>query len=229
MKSRLLLLHGALGSKNQFDELKEILQQNFEVFAMNFEGHGGLPVENKFSIDLFSNNVLAFLKENNLEKIHVFGYSMGGYVAMNLAVNHPILISKIITLGTKFNWTSEGVEKEVQLLNPGIIEVKVPKFAHQLAEIHSDDNWKIVMQRTADMMYGLGNGKKIQLHQLEKVKQDVLITVGGKDVMVTIKESESVAEVLVNGELLVIDEFQHPIEKVDKQKLASIIYNFING
>jgi len=229
MKSRLLLLHGALGSKNQFDELKEILQQNFEVFAMNFEGHGGLPVENKFSIDLFSNNVLAFLKENNLEKIHVFGYSMGGYVAMNLAVNHPTLISKIITLGTKFNWTSEGVEKEVQLLNPGIIEVKVPKFAHQLAEIHSDDNWKIVMQRTADMMYGLGNGKKIQLHQLEKVKQDVLITVGGKDVMVTIKESESVAEVLVNGELLVIDEFQHPIEKVDKQKLASIIYNFING
>jgi len=229
MKSRLLLLHGALGSKNQFDELKEILQQNFEVFAMNFEGHGGLPVENKFSIDLFSNNVLAFLKENNLEKIDVFGYSMGGYVAMNLAVNHPTLISKIITLGTKFNWTSEGVEKEVQLLNPGIIEVKVPKFAHQLAEIHSDDNWKIVMQRTADMMYGLGNGKKIQLHQLEKVKQDVLITVGGKDVMVTIEESESVAEVLVNGELLVIDEFQHPIEKVDKQKLASIIYNFING
>jgi len=229
MKSRLLLLHGALGSKNQFDELKEILQQNFEVFAMNFEGHGGLPVENKFSIDLFSNNVLAFLKENNLEKIDVFGYSMGGYVAMNLAVNYPILISKIITLGTKFNWTSEGVEKEVQLLNPGIIEVKVPKFAHQLAEIHSDDNWKIVMQRTADMMYGLGNGKKIQLHQLEKVKQDVLITVGGKDVMVTIEESESVAEVLVNGELLVIDEFQHPIEKVDKQKLASIIYNFING
>jgi len=229
MKSRLLLLHGALGSKNQFDELKEILQKNFEVFAMNFEGHGGLPVENKFSIDLFSNNVLAFLKENNLEKIDVFGYSMGGYVAMNLAVNHPTLISKIITLGTKFNWTSEGVEKEVQLLNPGIIEVKVPKFAHQLAEIHSDDNWKIVMQRTADMMYGLGNGKKIQLHQLEKVKQDVLITVGGKDVMVTIEESESVAEVLVNGELLVIDEFQHPIEKVDKQKLASIIYNFING
>jgi len=229
MKSRLLLLHGALGSKNQFDELKEILQKNFEVFAMNFEGHGGLPVENKFSIDLFSNNVLAFLKENNLEKIDVFGYSMGGYVAMNLAVNYPILISKIITLGTKFNWTSEGVEKEVQLLNPGIIEVKVPKFAHQLAEIHSDDNWKIVMQRTADMMYGLGNGKKIQLHQLEKVKQDVLITVGGKDVMVTIEESESVAEVLVNGELLVIDEFQHPIEKVDKQKLASIIYNFING
>jgi len=228
MKSKLLLLHGALGSKNQFDELKEILQQNFEVFTMNFEGHGGLSIQNEFSISLFSDNVLTFLKENNLEKINVFGYSMGGYVALNLAIHHPNLITKLVTLGTKFNWTAEGVEKEVKLLNPDVVEVKVPKFANQLAEIHGADNWKAVMRRTADMMYGLGNGNKLQLHELEKIKQDVLIAVGGKDVMVSIEESKSVVEVLGNGKLLVIDEFQHPIEKVDKQKLESIIVNHIN-
>jgi len=228
MKSKLLLLHGALGSKNQFDELKEILEENFEVFTMNFEGHGGLLIQNEFSISLFSNNVLTFLKENDLDKIHVFGYSMGGYVALNLAINHPNLITKLVTLGTKFSWTSEGAEKEVKLLSPDVIEAKAPKFAGQLAKIHGANNWKKVMQRTADMMNGLGNGKKLQFHELEKIEGDVLITVGSKDVMVTIEESESVAEGLTNGKLLVIDEFQHPIEKVDKQKLASIIVNYIN-
>lgn len=74
MKSKLLLLHSALGSKNQFDELEKILQQNFEVFVINFKVYGGFPIQNEFSISLLSNNVLTFLKK--IEKIHVFGYSM---------------------------------------------------------------------------------------------------------------------------------------------------------
>jgi len=229
MKEKLLLLHGALGSKNQFDELKSILQQNFIVYDMNFEGHGGLPIQNEFSIELFTQNVLDYLKENNIDKINVFGYSMGGYVALNLAVNNPDVIAKIITLGTKFNWTTEGAEKEVKMLNPEVIEMKVPKFASQLTEIHGADSWKKVMRNTAKMMYGLGNGRKITNEELKQIRHNVLISVGGNDTMVSIEESEEVVKELQNGVLEVVSQFQHPLERVAKQKLASIIQNFIKG
>jgi len=229
MKEKLLLLHGALGIKNQFNELKSILHQDFIVYDMNFEGHGGLVSVNEFSIELFTQNVLDYLKEKDLNKIHVFGYSMGGYVALNLAINYPGVITKIVTLGTKFDWTPEGAEKEVKMLNPDVIELKVPKFAIQLATNHSADNWKKVMKNTADMMYGLGNGKKIANEKFKQIHHNVLICIGGNDTMVSVEESEEVVEVLQNGKLKVIEGFQHPIDKVDKQALASIIHNFIKG
>lgn len=47
---KLLLLHGALGSKNQFKSLKEILKSDFDVYDFNFEGHGGLVSDADFSI-----------------------------------------------------------------------------------------------------------------------------------------------------------------------------------
>jgi len=229
MKEELLLLHGALGDKCHFNELKSILQQDFIVYDMNFEGHGGLPSVNKFSIELFTQNVLDYIKENNLDKINVFGYSMGGYVALNLVINYPDIIFKIVTLGTKFDWNPEGAEKEVKMLNPEIIEIKIPKFANQLAEIHGADSWKEVMRNTAEMMYGLGNGKKITNEELKKVHHNVLISVGGNDTMVSIEESEGVAKALQNGMLEVVDGFRHPIEGVNKQKLALIIRDFIKG
>jgi len=229
MKEELLLLHGALGSKCHFNELKSILQQDFIVYDMNFEGHGGLPIQNEFSIELFAQNVLDYLKENNIDKVNVFGYSMGGYVALNLAVNNPDVIAKIITLGTKFDWSPEGAEKEVKMLNPEIIEIKITKFANQLAEIHGANTWKEVMRNTAEMMYGLGNGKKITNKKIKQIHHNVLICVGENDTMVSVEESEKVEKVLQNGVLQVIEGFQHPIDKVDKQTLASIIHNYIKG
>jgi len=81
-------------------------------------------------MSLFLNNVLTFLKENNLIKIHVFRYSTGGYVVLNLAMKYPRFISKLVTLGTKFNWTLERAKKEVKLLNLDVVELKVPKFSN---------------------------------------------------------------------------------------------------
>lgn len=227
MKDKLLLLHGALGTKDQFEELKHILEQNFEVYVMNFQGHGGAPIQNEFSIELFAYNVLIYLQEKSISKIHVFGYSMGGYVAMKLALDHSELIAKIVTLGTKFNWTKQGAEKEKQLLNPEKIEAKIPKFANQLSRIHGRDNWKEVVRNTSSLIHGLGNGKKIAHNMLKQIPHDVLIAVGKLDEMVTYEESKVVSELLPNGSLCVVDEFQHPIDSVDKRVLAVLINDFI--
>src|SRR5688572_10854421 len=155
MKS-ILLLHGALGAKSQLEPLKHLLQSTFDVHTLNFEGHGDRPSEKDYSMDLFAQNLKDYLDQHNLKNVLVFGYSMGGYVALRLAQKHPAYFEKIITLGTKFNWTPETAAKEVKMLDADKIQEKVPAFAHALSKLHSATDWRLVLKKTAAMMLDLG-------------------------------------------------------------------------
>ncbi|MDB5283105.1 MAG: hypothetical protein JWO06_2180 [Bacteroidota bacterium] len=78
----LLLLHGALGSKDQFNALEGVLAQEFKTHSLNFSGHGKRPSHHHaFTIQNFTHEVLDWMNENYIKTIDIFGYSMGGYVA----------------------------------------------------------------------------------------------------------------------------------------------------
>lgn len=223
MPQNLLLLHGALGSKKQLGPLKQLLSEHFIVWSMNFEGHGGDFSKADFSMNLFAENVMAFMKENMIEHTHIFGYSMGGYVALTLATKHPSLIQSIVTLGTKFNWTPESAAAEVKMLNPDVLEQKVPRFAEKLNAEHQPADWKSVMHRTADIMLGLGNGNGLSNRDLSKINHKVCIGIGNLDKMVTITESQSAADTLPNGSIQILEGVEHPIERVDLQLISQYI------
>lgn len=223
MKTKLLLLHGALGSKKQFESLKELLSSNFEVYDMNFEGHGGRSSNKKFSIELFSENVIQFMDENTIEKINIFGYSMGGYVALKTAINHPERIDKIITLGTKFEWDEASTSKEVSMLNPDKMELKVPQFAAKLKEEHAPLDWKEVVNKTAEMMTELADGKALKNSSIATIIHSVTIGLGSEDRMVSISESEQISNLLPNGKFVVLHGEPHPFEKVNIAQLFAFI------
>ena len=60
MKEKVLLLHGALGSKEQFSSIKKIIEVAFDVYDLNFEGHGGVASSREISIELFTHNIIDF-------------------------------------------------------------------------------------------------------------------------------------------------------------------------
>lgn len=225
----LLLLHGALGSQSHFDTLKTHLSIHYNVFTLNFEGHGGRTCTREFTIDGFTENVVDFLNENDIEKAHIFGYSMGGYVALHLASLHPERVLRIMTLGTKFDWTPESAGHEAKMLNPDKIQEKIPAFAKQLQERHAPNDWKELLSKTAALMLDLGNGKRLSNDQLSQIENKILISIGSLDNMVSKEESADAADHLPNGEFKIIDQFKHPIEKVDVNQLSEIIIEFIQG
>ncbi|MGB0929267.1 MAG: alpha/beta fold hydrolase [Chitinophagales bacterium] len=226
-KNHLLLLHGALGSKAQLQALKDSLSKDFNVHILNFEGHGGRPSNRNFRMESFAENVLEFSKEKNISKVAIFGYSMGGYVALTLAKSHPNLVHKIITLGTKFDWTPDFAAKEVQKLNPDKIEEKVPAFAQQLQAIHTPSDWKEVVTKTAEMMTDLGNGNRLTPNNFRQISTPTLISLGTLDKMVTTEESQEVARLLPNATFRAMEGFPHLIEKVDAEKLVEVIRGFM--
>lgn len=227
MKTRLLLLHGALGSASQFEGLKKNLQEQFEVYSFDFEGHGGHTSSQAYSMELFVKNTLDFLKQQNIASISIFGYSMGGYVALKLALQHPDKVQHIVTLGTKFDWSITSAEQEVKMLNPDKIEEKVPRFAHYLNQLHHGNDWKTVVHRTANMMLHLAKYEKLSPDEIATIATPCTIGLGGKDNMVTAEESTQVANLLPNARFVLLAAVPHPIQKVDSEALGTYITSAI--
>ncbi len=217
----LLLLHGAIGAKEQLAPLAEKLKDNYVVHTINFSGHGGEPMPETFSIHVFADDVLNYLKQHNIDKINIFGYSMGGYVALYLAKHHPEKVNKVFTLATKFLWTPDIAQKEIKMLDAEKIEEKIPAFAKTLENRHRPHDWKILLRKTADMMITLGNDNALTLSDLESIAIPVNISLGDEDNMVTLSETKDVFERLKNGNLIILEDTEHPIEKTDLKILAN--------
>ncbi|MCR9182220.1 MAG: alpha/beta fold hydrolase [Flavobacteriaceae bacterium] len=151
----LLLLHGAIGAKDQLSPLAEDLRNHYEIHNLNFSGHGGCDFDSAFSIENFADEVLNYLNTMKIETASIFGYSMGGYVALYFASKHAERVEKIVTLATKFEWSPEISQKETKMLNPGIIKEKIPAFAKALQQRHHPQSWETVLKRTSQMMLDL--------------------------------------------------------------------------
>ena len=224
----LLLLHGAIGAPDQLLPLAERLGGMCKVFTPGFSGHGDCPASaSPFSIQLFAEDVLQFMEQNQLDTVSILGYSMGGYVALYLAKNYPEKIDKVITLATKFHWDAETAESETQKLNSQKIEQKLPDFAETLKQRHLVNDWKTVLQKTAEMMISLGNNNTLSAEDYRNISAPTLLLLGDRDKMVTLEETVAVYRSLPDARMGVLPGMAHPIEQADLEALSFNIAHFL--
>jgi pimeloyl-ACP methyl ester carboxylesterase len=219
-----LILHGALGSASQLELVrKALLSKGIDIHSMSFSGHGGVPFQSQFGIEQFATDALQELDKRKLNTVNVFGYSMGGYVALWLAKMNPHRIDKVVTLGTKFDWSVDSASQEIKKLNPEKILEKIPAFARILESRHAPHDWKELIQKTADMMMSLGRSPLLTREILQSILHPTLICLGDQDDMADKNYSEEVADFLPNGKFLSLENTPHPIEKVSLEKLTNIL------
>lgn len=224
----ILLLHGAIGATDQLSQLQEELTDSFSIITLNFSGHGGSPyAAEAFSIKHFATEVIAFLDNKGIKSIHIFGYSMGGYVAMYLAKHHRERINKIMTLATKFKWDETIAATETKMLNADKIENKLPDFAAALQKRHAPNNWKTVLEKTAAMLVEMGKNNPLKPVDYPVIQQPVLLMLGDRDKMVTLEETVEVYKHLPKAQLSVLPNTAHPIEMVNQAMLAHEIRSFL--
>lgn len=222
----LILLHGALGHPDQFNLLIAPLKEYFTIHTLLFLGHGDHHREENFTIDDLVEQLNEFIFQKKIEQPLVFGYSMGGFVALSHALKYPKVIASIMTLATKFKWNEEIALKETHFLNPSVIEDKVPKYAQQLANIHGDSSWKNLLLQTAEMMLDIGRYSSLKEAALSKIEIPVQVMVGDQDKMVSIEETEWAFKQLPNSRMVVLPHTFHPFEKVDLSFMQYLILNY---
>lgn len=225
-KPSLLLLHGAIGAETQFRPWLPLLEPYFNCHTLDFEGHGTNTVNAPFSIPAFADQTVQYI-ENLPKPVHVFGYSMGGYVGLYIARQYPKKIDKLFTFATKLAWNKETAEKEVKMLNPETILQKVPKFAQELEKRHIGTYWQEVLQKTALMMVELAKNPLITEENVKSIGIPVQMGVGDKDTMVSIQETVTICKNITNANFCVLPDTPHPIEKIDTELLIPLIKRFL--
>lgn len=221
MKKQLLILHGALGAKSQFSELISALKETYEVYSVDFDGHGKNDgYAGAYSIDHFAEQTHATLRALGWEKPLVFGYSMGGYVALKLEALHPGTFERIITLGTKFNWNPESAHQEAGMLDPEKMLEKVASFVVYLKSLHGDNHWKSVVERTAKMMLEMGNHPPVTAEILQSIGIPVTCLRGANDQMVHEEETLWAVNAMQNAHYTEVPEWKHPIDRIPVGELV---------
>ncbi|MGC4057769.1 MAG: alpha/beta fold hydrolase [Chitinophagaceae bacterium] len=223
---QIILLHGAIGAADQLAPLSlELEQKGYKVHNLNFSGHGKEPFAAQFGIQQFAAEVFQYILQHNLQQPDIFGYSMGGYVALWLALEKPALLGNVITLATKFAWTPEAAVKESGMIVPEKLEAKVPHFAAALQQRHGE-TWKDLLARTREMMLQLGEEPLLAAASVAALGNRVLLGVGDSDTMVSLDETLAIRNGIPGSSLYVLPQTPHPIEKVPVGLLASLIGGF---
>ena len=228
-KPDLLLLHGAVGSSDQFDPILPFLAGDFQLHRLDFEGHGQSPLRARpFRIEYFAENVLEYLGQSSIGAIDIFGYSMGGYVALTLASLEPDRVKRIASLGTQFAWNQAVAQRETRLLDPDTMLTKVPKFAQTLADRHTAAGWETVVNYTREMLWWLADHNLLDEEHLKRIRQPVQIIVGDQDNTVTIRESTQAVKSLPHAQAQILTDTPHPFEKVPHARLAQALIEFFS-
>ena len=103
----LVVLHGGYMSIPTMGEIVPRLAETRQVIVPELQGHGRTAdVDRPFSYEQMADDVAALMAELGVEKADFYGYSMGGGVALQVAIRHPELVDKLIVASMPYN--SEG-------------------------------------------------------------------------------------------------------------------------
>jgi pimeloyl-ACP methyl ester carboxylesterase len=94
----LVLLHGGLGSGEMFGPVLSTFAASRQVILVDLQGHGRTAdIDRPLDVRSMADDVAALIDHLGLEKPDVAGYSLGGGVAMQVAIRHPEKVRRLVT------------------------------------------------------------------------------------------------------------------------------------
>ena len=108
----LLLLHGGLGNGKYFANQIPVLAEHYQLIVMDSRGHGRSSFDDKpITYALMASDVLGLLDHLAIEKASIVGWSDGGIIGLEIAINNPERLNKVVAYGANFDPT--GVRLDV--------------------------------------------------------------------------------------------------------------------
>ncbi len=213
-----ILLHGALGCKSHWLHILPYLNQGYTYHNLNFPLHGGTAAAKKdLTLSDLTQFVSGYVKGQQLDNFVIMGYSMGGYVGLDLAIKHFKGLDKVITLGTKLNWDKTIAEEEISKLS---LENLVP--IHAKLEKEHGSHWQDVISATHSIMRSIGE-QQLLMEDFKNIQIPVCLLLGERDKMVTHEETIMFSESGDTCSYQIIAGQPHLLERVDAELIAGKI------
>jgi pimeloyl-ACP methyl ester carboxylesterase len=176
----LVLVHGAFCTiEGCFGQLVKLLARSRQVIAVELQGHGHTAdVDRPLSTVGMADDVAALLGKLKIASADVYGYSMGGGVATQLAVRHPQLVRRLVIAGAAL--TKEGAQpgtaQMIRSMKPEMLEGSPFHDAYKKTSPHPEKFRTLVRK-----IQGLDSLDGYKLDDLRKIKAPVLFLLGDAD------------------------------------------------
>lgn len=94
----IIILHGLFGSSDNWLTQAKLFGAHYKVYSVDQRNHGQSPHSNDFDYLSMVNDLKEFIEEHQIHSPVIIGHSMGGKAAMNFALAHPDMVSKLIVV-----------------------------------------------------------------------------------------------------------------------------------
>jgi pimeloyl-ACP methyl ester carboxylesterase len=116
----LLVLHGAYMTVEAMGSLVPDLAETRRVISVELQGHGRTAdvADRPITYEGMADDVAALLRHLGIDEADVFGFSMGGGVALQLAIRHPDSVRRLVVVSASY--ASDGMQPEMHEMIPTI-------------------------------------------------------------------------------------------------------------
>ena len=128
----LVLLHGAFSQiRTDYSNMIPRWAENRQIIAIEQQGHGHTAdIDRPLTYRQMGDDTAELLKQLQIENADFFGYSLGGGIALDIAIHHPELVHKIVDMGGSM-YRAEGFHPELMKME-----------ATMTADMMKDTPWK---------------------------------------------------------------------------------------
>jgi pimeloyl-ACP methyl ester carboxylesterase len=210
-----IFLHGAGGSYNLWLRQLEGLKKLRRVIALDLPGHGNSEGEGFESIDEYRDFLLEFLQAKNFERAILGGHSMGGAVALSLALAYPPKIEALVLVGTGaklrvreeiFAVLRQDFDAAVKLISRAAYAPGFPQYLLALGE----SEMKKVNPRLFARDFRACNAFDV-MAAVKNLTMPTLIICGEQDLFTPLKYSQYLEKEIPGARLSLIKEAGHMV------------------
>jgi pimeloyl-ACP methyl ester carboxylesterase len=219
----LLLVHG-LGARAEdwSAMIPALAAKGFHVYAPDLLGYGrSAKPDVSYSIAMEETAVTQFMQAVGLTRADVGGWSMGGWIAMKLALDHPELVDRLVvydsagiyfpaTFGADLFVPADvaGVKRLMTILSPH--PRQMPDFVTKAVLREFAENGWVINRSMAEMT----NGRDLLDFRLHDMQRPTLIMWGSKDDLIPLSSGKKIHELIPGSVLNVVEGCGHlaPLE-----------------
>ena len=217
----LVLMHGGLVDARFFDPNVGSLAERFHVFLPERRGHGHTPdVDGPITYQLMTDDTIAFIDQVVGEPADLVGHSDGAFVAMQVAMQRPDLVKRLVMISGGFDKSGEAmpdmewdVKALTQFLGPAYGEVSPDGVAH----------FPVVATKIGDMAAVEPN---LQAAELAKVTARSLVMFSDDDLM-TLTHAVEMYDALPNAEFAIVPGTSHFLMQEKPDLVNKIVLDFL--
>ena len=201
----LLLLHGGLANSNYWGYVIPILvRHGFEVIVADSRGQGrSTTAAEPLTYDLMASDVIGLLDHLGLKKVDIVGWSDGGIIGLDIAIQHPRRLHRLIIYGA--NSSPSGVRAD--LGSSPVFAAYLARTRREYADLSPTPREYARLLAQIEAMWA--HEPDFTRAELERVAIPVAVADGAHDEAVKCSDTEFLARSIPRGALIILPDVSH--------------------